>query len=103
TTESINLVAHSWGRKFLSAGDEVVVSAMEHHSNIVPWQIACDAGATLKVIPIDDAGDLVMPEYLRLLGGGRVRMVAVNHVSNSLGTVNPVKEMAILAHRAGAK
>jgi cysteine desulfurase/selenocysteine lyase len=104
TTESINLVANAWCRKFLSAGDEVVVSAMEHHSNIVPWQMACEAaGATLKVIPINDAGELVMPEYLRLLASGRVRMVAVNHVSNSLGTVNPVKEMALLAHRAGAK
>jgi cysteine desulfurase/selenocysteine lyase len=104
TTESINLVAHSWGRKFLNVGDEVVVSAMEHHSNIVPWQMACEAaGATLRVVPMNDAGELVMPEYARLLAGGRVKMVAVNHVSNSLGTINPVKEMATLAHRAGAK
>jgi cysteine desulfurase/selenocysteine lyase len=104
TTESINLVAHAWGRKFLKPGDEVVVSAMEHHSNIVPWQMACEAaGAKLRAIPINDSGELVMTEYLRLLAGGRVKMVAVNHVSNSLGTVNPVKEMAVLAHRAGAK
>src|SRR5258706_2750126 len=77
---------------------------MEHHSNIVPWQMACDAaGATLRVIPVNDAGELVMEEYARLLGGGKVKMVAVNHVSNSLGTINPVKEMTALAHHFGAK
>ncbi len=104
TTESINLVAYSWGRAFLKAGDEVVVSAMEHHSNIVPWQMACAAaGATLRVIPMTDAGELVMEEYARLLASGKVKMVAVNHVSNSLGTVNPVKEMTALAHHFGAK
>jgi cysteine desulfurase/selenocysteine lyase len=104
TTESINLVAHSWGRKFLREGDEVLVSAMEHHSNIVPWQMACEAaGAAVRAIPMNDAGELLMPEYLRLLGGGRVKMVAVNQVSNSLGTINPVKEMGALARRAGAK
>jgi cysteine desulfurase/selenocysteine lyase len=104
TTESINLVAHSFSRAFLKAGDEVVVSAMEHHSNIVPWQMACEmSGATLRVIPIDDHGDLVMTEYHRLLAAGKVKLVAVNHVSNSLGTVNPVKEMITLAHHFGAK
>jgi len=103
TTESINLVAHSWARAFLKAGDEVVVSAMEHHSNIVPWQIACEmTGATLRVIPIDDRGELLMTEYVRLLASGKVKLVAVNHVSNSLGTINPVTEMTALAHRAGA-
>ena len=104
TTEGINLVAHSWGRVFLKDGDEVVVSAMEHHSNIVPWQIACEmTGAKLRVIPINDAGELMMEEYARILAGGRVKLVAVNHVSNSLGTINPVKEMAALAHHFGAK
>jgi cysteine desulfurase/selenocysteine lyase len=104
TTESINLVAHSFARAFLKAGDEIVVSHMEHHSNIVPWQIACEmTGAILRVIPVDDRGELVMAEYARLLASGRVRLVAVNHVSNSLGTVNPVKEMTLLAHRAGAR
>jgi cysteine desulfurase/selenocysteine lyase len=103
TTQSINLVAYSWGRAFLEAGDEVVVSAMEHHSNIVPWQMACEAaGATLRVIPINDAGELVMEEYARLLASRKVKMVAVNHVSNSLGTINPVKEMTALAHHFGA-
>jgi cysteine desulfurase/selenocysteine lyase len=103
TTQSINLVAYSWGRAVLRAGDEVVVSAMEHHSNIVPWQMACDAaGATLRVIPINDAGELVMEEYARLLASRKVKMVAVNHVSNSLGTINPVKEMTALAHHFGA-
>lgn len=104
TTEGINLVAHSWGRAFLRAGDEVLVSAMEHHSNIVPWQMVCEmTGATLRVIPMNDAGELVMEEYARILAEGRVKMVAVNHVSNSLGTINPVKEMAKLAHQHGAK
>src|SRR3954471_780626 len=104
TTESINLVAHSWARAFLKAGDEVLVSAMEHHSNIVPWQIACEmTGATLRVIPMNDAGELMMPEYARLLGSRKVKLVAINHVSNSLGTINPVKEMVTLAHHLGAK
>lgn len=104
TTEGINLVAHSWARVFLKPGDEIVVSAMEHHSNIVPWQLACEmTGAKLRVIPINDAGELIMEEYARILAAGRVKMVAVNHVSNSLGTINPVKEMAALAHHHGAK
>jgi len=103
TTESINLVASSWGRAFLKAGDEVIISALEHHSNIVPWQIACDtAGAKLRVIPINEAGELEMDEYGRLLSS-RTKMVAVNHVSNSLGTINPVREIIRRAHASGAK
>ena len=102
TTEAINLVARSYGGAHLQAGDEVVISAMEHHSNIVPWQLICqEKGATLRVIPVDDRGDIVMDAYHRLLGP-RTRMVALPHVSNALGTVNPVKEMIADAHRAGA-
>jgi cysteine desulfurase/selenocysteine lyase len=101
-TEGINLVASSWGRKCVKAGDEIVISAMEHHSNIVPWQILCEEkGAMLRVIPIDDRGELLMDEYVKLLGP-RTRMVAVTHVSNALGTINPVREIIDLAHRAGA-
>src|SRR5688572_9137380 len=104
TTESINLVAHSFARAFLKPGDEIVISAMEHHSNIVPWQIACEmTGATLKHIPINDAGELDLPAYARLLASGKVKLLSIVHVSNSLGTINPVKEMTTLAHRAGAK
>jgi cysteine desulfurase/selenocysteine lyase len=104
TTESINLVAHSYARAFLKAGDEIVISAMEHHSNIVPWQIACQmTGAKLRVIPINDAGELELVEFTRILGGGRAKLLSIVHVSNSLGTINPVKEMITLAHRAGAK
>jgi cysteine desulfurase/selenocysteine lyase len=91
TTEGINLVASSWGRTFLKPGDEVVVSAMEHHSNIVPWQIACEAtGAKLRVIPMTPDGELRLDEYERILAGGRVRFVSVVHLSNSLGTINDV-------------
>jgi cysteine desulfurase/selenocysteine lyase len=104
TTESINLVAHSYARAFLKAGDEILVSAMEHHSNIVPWQIACQAtGATLRVIPMNDAGELDVQEYARILAGRKAKLISVVHVSNSLGTVNPVKEMTTLAHHFGAK
>jgi cysteine desulfurase/selenocysteine lyase len=102
TTEGINLVASSWGRKCVKSGDEIVVSGMEHHSNIVPWQILCEEkGAKLRVIPIDDRGELLMEEYEKLLGP-RTRMVAVAHVSNALGTVNPVSEIIEMAHKAGA-
>jgi cysteine desulfurase/selenocysteine lyase len=102
TTEAINLVAYSWGRAKLRAGDHVVVSALEHHSNIVPWQLVCEqTGAELKVIPINDAGELDMAAYRQLLGP-QVRMVAVTHISNALGTVNPVAEITRLAHEAGA-
>jgi cysteine desulfurase/selenocysteine lyase len=103
TTEAINLVASSWGRMHLRSGDEVLVSALEHHSNIVPWQLACTAtGATLRSIPMNDDGELLLDEYRRLLSGGRVRIVAVTHLSNSLGTVNDVKALAAIAHEHGA-
>jgi len=102
TTEGINLVASSWGHKNVREGDEIVISAMEHHSNIVPWQLLCETtGAKLRVIPINDRGELILEEYARLLNP-RTRMVAVAHVSNALGTVNPVKEIVAMAHRAGA-
>src|SRR5688500_5491955 len=103
TTESINLVASSWGRTFLKPGDEVVVSAMEHHSNIVPWQMACEAtGAKLRVVPMNDAGELRTDEYERILAGGRVKFVSVVHLSNSLGTINDIRQVAKLAHDCGA-
>jgi cysteine desulfurase / selenocysteine lyase len=101
TTEAINLVAQSYGRTFLKAGDEIVVSAMEHHSNIVPWQMVCaQVGARLRVIPINHDGEIVMEEYQRLLNE-RTKFVAVTHVSNALGTVVPVREMIALAHERG--
>ncbi|MGE5849697.1 MAG: SufS family cysteine desulfurase [Candidatus Methylomirabilota bacterium] len=101
TTESINLVASSYGRSRVKAGDEVIISAMEHHSNIVPWQMLCEEkGASLRVIPMSDAGELLLDEYERLLCD-RTRLVAVVCVSNALGTVNPVKRMIAMAHRRG--
>ena len=103
TTQSINLVAHSFGRKFVNAGDEVIISNIEHHANTVPWQVLCEEkGAKLKVIPVNDDGELIMEEYDRLLTD-KTRIVAVNHVSNVLGTINPVKEITVKAHKAGAK
>ncbi|MBQ1819106.1 MAG: cysteine desulfurase [Bacteroidales bacterium] len=97
-TESINLVAASFGRTYLHAGDEVIVSEMEHHSNIVPWQLACeDRGATLKVLPFNDKGELMLRE-LETLITERTKIVAVAHVSNSLGTVNPIEEVIRIAH-----
>ena len=103
TTQSINLVAHSFGRKFVNAGDEVIISHIEHHANTVPWQVLCEEkGAKLKVIPVNDDGELIMEEYDRLLTD-KTRIVAVNHVSNVLGTINPVKEITVKAHKAGAK
>lgn len=103
TTESINLVAHSFSEAFLTEGDEVIVSQMEHHSNIVPWQLeAKKRGFTIKVIPVDDSGELDMEAYARLLSK-RTKLVAVCHVSNVLGTVNPVEQMARMAHQAGAR
>ena len=102
TTESINLVASSWGRANLKPGDEIVLTTLEHHSNIVPWQLVAEAtGAVIRVVPINDAGELEIDEYARLLGP-RTRMVAVGHVSNALGTVNPVARIAAMAHDAGA-
>lgn len=101
TTESINLVASSFGRGFLKAGDEVIVSGMEHHSNIVPWQLACQlAGASLRVIPFSDEGVLDLEAY-RSLFSPRTRIVACTHVSNTLGTINPVKEVVDIAHSHG--
>jgi cysteine desulfurase/selenocysteine lyase len=102
TTEGINLVASSWGRKNVQAGDEVVISAMEHHSNIVPWQMLCEEkGARLRVIPMNERGELILEEYAKLLNP-RTRIVAFAHVSNALGTVNPVRQMIDMAHYAGA-
>ena len=100
-TEGINLVASSYGRKWIGTGDEVIVSGREHHSNIVPWQMLCEErGAVLRVVPLDDNGDLVLEAYERLLGP-RTRLVAMAHVSNALGTVNPVKRIIALAHARG--
>jgi cysteine desulfurase/selenocysteine lyase len=102
-TESINLVAQAWGRKFLVAGDEVVLSIMEHHSNIVPWQMLAQArGVRLKYIPMLDDGSLDLEAY-RVLLQGPVKLVSVTHVSNALGTVNPIAEIISLAHEAGAR
>jgi len=101
TTEGINLVASSYGRKFIGEGDEILVSQMEHHSNIIPWQmIAKERGARVRMIPIDERGELVIDEYENLLND-RSKMVAVSHVSNSLGTLNPIKEMVATAHKFG--
>jgi cysteine desulfurase/selenocysteine lyase len=100
-TEAINLVASSYGRSEIGEGDEIVVSAMEHHSNIVPWQLLAEqVGATLRVIPMDQTGTLIQEEYDKCLGP-RTKLVALVHVSNSLGTVNPVKEMTALAKKNG--
>jgi cysteine desulfurase / selenocysteine lyase len=100
-TEAINLVAATFGRQKVGAGDEVLVSALEHHSNIVPWQMLCqDKGARLRVIPMTDSGELCVEEIAALLGE-RTRIVAVNHVSNALGTVNPIREIVRLAHDRG--
>jgi cysteine desulfurase / selenocysteine lyase len=100
-TEGINLVAASYGRTWIGAGDEVIISTIEHHSNIVPWQLLCEErGALLRVIPVDDAGELSLDEYARLLGA-RTKLVALSHISNALGTVNPVKRMIEMAHRQG--
>ena len=102
TTEAINLVAQTFGRANLHAGDEIIVSAMEHHSNIVPWQILCQqTGANLKVIPMNDAGELVIDDYEKLLGP-RTKLVSIAHVSNALGTINPVKAMVRMARSLGA-
>ena len=101
TTEAINLVAQSYGRTFLKAGDEIIISAMEHHSNIVPWQMLCDqVGAKLRVIPINHDGEIVMEEYEHLLND-KTKFVAVTHVSNALGTIVPVKRIVALAHGRG--
>lgn len=102
TTEGINLVAYSWGRKNIHANDEIIISNMEHHSNIVPWQLLCEEkGAILKIIPINEKGELKLDEYKKMLGP-KTKLVSIVHVSNALGTVNPVKEMITDAHAAGA-
>lgn len=100
-TEGINLVAASYGRTWVGAGDEIIISAIEHHSNIVPWQILCEEkGAVLRVIPVNDDGELLLDEYARLLGA-RTKFVAVGHISNALGTINPIEQMIEMAHRQG--
>ena len=102
TTEAINLVAQTYGRVNVSAGDEVLITAIEHHSNIVPWQMLCDAkGARLVVAPVADTGELILDEFAKLLTE-RTRIVAFGHASNALGTINPIKRMIELAHDAGA-
>jgi cysteine desulfurase/selenocysteine lyase len=103
TTEGINLVAQSWGKRHINKGDEIVVSWLEHHANIVPWQmLAAEKGAKLRVIPIDDSGQIILEEFERLLNP-RTKLVAVAHVSNALGTITPVREIREIAHRFGAK
>ncbi len=100
-TEGINLVMYGYGRKFIGAGDEIVISAMEHHANIVPWQMLCEEkGARLRVIPMNDAGELLLDDYNVLLNE-RTKLVSLIHVSNALGTINPVKEMIAQAHKYG--
>jgi cysteine desulfurase/selenocysteine lyase len=98
TTDGINLVAHGYGHHFIGAGDEIIISALEHHSNIVPWQMLCEEkGARLRVIPINDAGELLLDDYHALFNE-RTKFVAVAHVSNALGTINPIKEIITAAH-----
>ena len=101
TTSAVNLVMHGYGRAFLGAGDEIIVSQLEHHSNIVPWQMLCEEkGARLRVIPCNDAGELLLDDYAKLFNAN-TKFVAVTHVSNALGTINPVKDMIATAHRHG--
>ena len=101
TTEGINLVAHGWGRQHIKAGDEIILTVLEHHSNIVPWQmLALEKDATIRVVPINDAGELLLDEYEALFNE-RTRLVSVGHVSNALGSINPVKAMIALAHAHG--
>lgn len=102
TTEGINLVSQTWGRKNVREGDEILITAIEHHSNIVPWQMLCDANrATLRIIPVNDAGELLVDEFASMLNP-RVRIVALGHASNALGTINPIKHIAALAHANGS-
>ena len=102
TTEAINLVAASWGRTFLKEGDEIILTEMEHHANIVPWQLLREStGIVIKVAPVDDAGNFLLDEYAALLGP-RTQLVAVTHMSNALGTITPVAEIVRLAHENGA-
>ena len=100
-TEGINLVMHGYGRRYIGEGDEIIVSEMEHHANIVPWQMLCqEKGARLRVIPVSDTGELLLDEYEAMLSE-RTKLVAIVHVSNALGTINPIKEMIALAHKQG--
>ena len=102
TTEGINLVSYTWGRQNIKAGDEIIVSTIEHHSNIVPWQILCEEkGAKLRVIPINDKGELLMEEFEKLLNP-KTKLVSIVHASNALGTINPVKKIIDAAHKVGA-
>ena len=102
TTESINLVAASWGRRNVKAGDEVLITAIEHHSNIVPWQLLCDeTRATLRVAPVNDAGEILLDEFAKLLTP-RTKIVAFGHASNALGTINPIRKMISMAHANGS-
>src|SRR5688500_8016566 len=101
TTDSINLVMHGYGRKFIGAGDEIILTTLEHHSNIVPWQmLAEEKGATLRVVPINARGELLLDED-RKLSSPRTKFVAVTHVSNALGTITPVRQIIALAHEHG--
>lgn len=102
TTEGINLIASSWGRTNIKAGDEIIISTLEHHSNIVPWQMLCEEkGALLKVIPVDENGDIIMEEFDKLLNE-RTRLISIVHVSNALGTINPVETVIKKGHAVGA-
>ncbi|HEX9407954.1 MAG TPA: cysteine desulfurase [Thermoanaerobaculia bacterium] len=102
TTESINLVASSWGRRNVRAGDEVLITAIEHHSNIVPWQLLCEeTGATLRIVPVNDAGELILDEYARLLTP-KTKIVSFGHASNALGTINPIRRMIAMARENGS-
>jgi cysteine desulfurase/selenocysteine lyase len=102
TTEGINLIAQTWGRNYLKQGDEILITAMEHHANIVPWQMLCEqTGAVLKVIPMDNQGELILEEAEKMIGV-RTRLLAMMHVSNALGTINPVKQLIQLAQKFGA-
>jgi len=101
TTDGINLVMQGWGRKFVGAGDEIILTVLEHHSNIVPWQmLAIERGATIRIVPINDAGELLVNDYEALFNE-RTRFVAVGHISNALGSINPVKRMIAFAHARG--
>src|SRR5690606_7254725 len=103
TTEGINLIANTYGRKFIKEGDEIIISALEHHSNIVPWQMLCEEkGAILKIIPVNDKGEILLEEFDQLLSD-KTKLVSIVHVSNALGTVNPVKYIIQQAHGVGAK
>ncbi len=103
TTESINMVAHSFGKAFINADDEIIISEIEHHSNIVPWQMMCeDRKAILHVIPANERGEVLLDEYAKILNE-RTKLVAITHISNALGTCNPIKKIVAMAHQAGAK